>query len=142
MSFFQDDALASILDAAFGGGVSAGYPATYYVALFTTTPGTDGTGGVEASYTDYDRFAVSNDPTEFPNAVGSPPVKSNANEWDFGVAGSGPTGVVSFGFYDDPSSTSAADLVAVVDISGAPITINNGADVKVPGSGIDLSGCV
>lgn len=138
MSFLEDDKLADVLDSIFGSGT----PASFYVALFTVAPGTDGTGGTEAAYTDYDRFAVTNDSGEFPAASGSPPVKSNANDWDYGVAGSGPTDVVALGFYDDPSSVLPANLWAVVDITGAPITINNGADVKILATTLDLTGCV
>lgn len=138
MSFLTDTQLAAILDQLFG----SSDPTTFYVALFTTAPATDGTGGVEAAYTDYSRFAVTNDATEFPNASGSPPVKSNANDWDYGTAGSGPTDVVAFGFYNDPTSTSAADLIAVVAITDEPVAINNGADVKVLNGTLDLGGCV
>lgn len=142
MSFLVDDLMTSVLDQFWGDAGATSPPATYYIALFTVTPDTDGTGGTEAAYTDYARFAVTNDATEFPTASGSPPVKSNANEWDFGVAGSGPTNVVSLGFYDDPTATSAANLWAVVDLTGAPIPINNGADVKILGGSLDLTGCV
>ena len=135
--FLQDTRLAAVLDSIWGSGT----PATFYVALFTTAPGTDGTGGVEAAYTGYSRFSVTNNATEFPAAAGSPPVKSNANDWDFGVAGSGPTNVVAVGFYDDPTSTLASHLWAVVDLTGSPVTINSGADVKILASTLDLTGC-
>lgn len=138
-SFLQDDILNDVLDQIFGGGAGAGYPVTYYIALFTTTPATDGTGGVEAAYTDYARFSVTNNSTEFPNAVAG--VKTNANDWDFGTAGSGPTTIHSVGFYDDPSSVLPADLFAVVEVTGGSLVINNGADVKVPGSALDLTRC-
>lgn len=141
MSFLQDDVLSGVLDQLWSAGGGLTPPSTYYVALFTTSPDPDGTGGVEASYTDYARFAVTNDSTEFPAAAGSPPVKTNGNDWDFGVAGSGPTSVVSLGFYDDPTATGAAPLWAVVDLTGAPVTINNGADVKLLASTLDLTGC-
>lgn len=141
MSFLQDDVMDAVLDGLFGDAGSVVPPGTYYIALFTVAPDPDGTGGTEASYTDYDRFAVSNDASEFPAASGSPPIKTNANDWDFGIAGSGPTNVVAIGFYDDPSSTSAADLWAVVDLTGAPVPINNGADVKILAGALDLTGC-
>lgn len=141
MSFLQDDVMDGVLDGLFGDAGAVVPPATYYIALFTVTPDPDGTGGTEAAYTDYDRFAVTNNATEFPASSGSPPVKSNANDWDFGVAGSGPTTVVSIGFYSDPSSTSAADLWAVVDITGGSVVINNGADVKILAGSLDLTGC-
>lgn len=141
MSFLQDDVMDDVLDQIFGGGAGAGYPITYYIALFTTAPVPAGTGGVECSYTDYARFAVTNDATEFPAAALS--VKSNANMWDFGVAGSAELSgdVVAVGFYDDPTDTSAASLWVVVD-TGTALTINNGADVFVPASGLDLTNCL
>lgn len=137
--FYEDTIQAAITNEIFGDdGAVPSVPATFYVALFTTTPDTDGTGGVEAAYTDYARFAVANDLTEFSAASGSPPVVSNSNDWDFGVAGSGPTIVLSFGFYDDPT---AGNLWAVVALTGAPVTINNGADVKFLAGDVDLGGC-
>lgn len=143
MSFLQDDVLAGVLDQLWGAGPGVTPPVTYYIALFTTAPDTDGTGGTEAAYTDYARFAVTNDGTEFAASSGSPPVKTNANEWDFGVAGSGPTDVVALGFVDHPTNpVSAANLWAVVDLTSAPVTINNGADVKVLADTLDLTGCV
>ncbi len=139
MSFFQDDVMDAILDDAFG-NFSGNYPVTYYVALMTTTPDPDGTGGVEAAYTDYARFAVSNDPTEFPAAAAG--AKSNANEWDYGTAGSGPTTIVSFAFVDDPTAPiDASNLYAVVDVTGGTLIVNNGADVKFPAEGVVLTRC-
>lgn len=136
-SFLVDDVMDSVLDSIFGSGT----PTTYYVILFTTTPDTDGTGGVEASYTDYSRFAVTNNATEFPNAALG--VKTNANIWDFGVAGSGPTTIHSVGFCDDPTDPpDGSNLYAVVDVSGGSLVINNGADVKVPATALDLTRCV
>lgn len=137
--FFETDVQNSILDRYWGGGAPDA-PATWYIALFTAMPDPDGSGGTEAAYTDYARAAVTNDATEWPAAAAG--AKANANEIDYGVAGSGPTDVVGFGFYDDPTSILEANFWAAVDLTGAPVTINNGADVKFPGGAIDLSGCV
>jgi hypothetical protein len=140
-SFLQDDVMDAVLDQIWGGGAGAGYPVTYYVALMTTTPDPDGTGGVEATYTDYARFAVTNDATEFPGAVAG--VKTNANEWDFGVAGSGPTTIHSVAFLDHPTDpVSATTLWASVDVTGGSLVINNGADVKVQAGALDLTRCL
>jgi len=136
MSFLQDATMDAVLDSIFG----SGSPATFYIALFTTSPVPAGTGGVECTYTGYVRFAVTNNATEFPNAALG--AKSNANQWDFGTAGSAEgSPVVAVGFYDDPTSVLPANLIAVVDTS-SPLTINNGADVFVPASGLDLTNCV
>lgn len=143
MSFLVDDVLAGLLDQIWSGAAAPVPPGTYYIALFTTTPDTDGTGGVEASYTSYARFAVTNNATEFPASSGSPSVKSNANDWDFGVAGSGPVTIHSVGFVDHPTDpVDGTNLWAVVDVSGGSTVINNGSDVKVPAGTLDLTGCV
>ena len=138
MGFLTDDFLDLVLDALWGdpGDVVWTPPATWYIALFEVMPDTDGTGGTEASYTDYDRAAVANDLTNWPAA--SAGLKSNAGTISYGVAGSGPTNVVGFGFYDDPT---AGDLWAAVELTGAPVTINNGADVSFQPGAIDLTRC-
>jgi hypothetical protein len=140
--FYKDAHQGAITGEMFGSRASFPTPpGTYYVALFTTMPGTTGSGGVEASYTGYARFAVANSSGEFGAPAGSPPVVSNTNDWDFGIAGSGPTSVVGFGFYDDPTSTATAHFFAAVTLTGAPVTINNGADVKFLAGAVDLGGC-
>lgn len=136
--FFQTDVQDAILDRYWGGGAPDA-PVTWYIALFTTMPDADGTGGVEAAWSGYARAAVTNDATEWPAAAAG--VKSNANEIDYGTAGSGPTNVVGFGFYDDPTSVLPAHFWAAVDVTGGTVTINNGADVKFPALAIDLGGC-
>jgi hypothetical protein len=134
-SFLSDDALAVVLDALWGSGT----PATWYIALFTVAPGTDGSGGTEAAYTAYARAAVTNDATEWPAAAAR--LKSNANSIPFGVAGSGPTTIVGFGFYDDPTSSLEVHFFAYVDVTGGSVVVNNGADVSFPSGAIDLTGC-
>ena len=47
------------LDILFGRGGWSGKPTSLYMALFTTTPGDDGTGGVEVAGSGYARVAVS-----------------------------------------------------------------------------------
>lgn len=136
MSFLTDAQMDAVLDSIWG----SGSPVTWYIALFTTTPAQDGTGGVEAAWSGYARVASTNDPTNWPNAAAS--LKSNAALLDFGTAGSGPTVIHSFGFYDDPTSVLAADLWAVVDLTGAPVTVNNGAAVTFPIGSIDLTNCL
>lgn len=134
-AFFTDAQMDAILDSYWGSGT----PATWYVALFTVAPGVDGTGGTEAAYTGYSRVAVTNNATEWPAAAAG--LKSNANALAYGVAGSGPTNVVAFGFYDHPTLATAVHLFAVVAITGAPVPINNGADVTVASGAIDLTRC-
>lgn len=138
-AFLEDDTLAGVLDQLWGGGPGATPPATWYIALFEVAPDTDGSGGTEASYTDYARASSTNDGTEWPATAGR--VKSNANPIDFGVAGSGPTNIVGFGFYDDPTSVLEANFFAYVPVTSPPVTINNGADVVFQSGAIDLTGC-
>lgn len=142
MSFLQDDVMDSILDNLWGGqtyGLTP--PGTYYVCLLQVLPATDGTGAVEADYTDYARFAVTNNLTEFPAATAG--LKSNASVWDYGVAGSGPQDVVGFAFVDDPTDPiDSVNLWAVIDLTGAPVTITNGADVHFAAASIDLTNCI
>lgn len=134
-AFLADDVLESVLDSLWGSGT----PATWYIALFTVAPGTDGSGGTEAAYTAYARASSTNNATEWPAAAAR--VKSNANPIDFGVAGSGPTVIVGFGFYDDPTSVLEAHFFAYVPVTGGTVTINNGADVVFQTGSIDLTGC-
>lgn len=62
-----------ILDYLFG----SGSPATLYIGLYTDAPDADGTGGTEVTGGSYARKAVTNNDTEWPDAVGG--IKSNAN---------------------------------------------------------------
>lgn len=136
MSFLQDDVMDDVLDSIWGSGT----PTTWYVALLQVLPATDGSGAVEATYSGYARFAVTNSSGEFPAASGG--VKFNANGWDYGVAGSGPQDVVGFAFVDDPTAPIAAgNLTAVVDLTGAPVTITNGADVHFAAGTVILTRC-
>lgn len=57
-------------------------PGTLYVALFTTLPAADGTGGVEVSGGSYARLAVTNNNTNFPGASSGAKVNGTAWTWD------------------------------------------------------------
>lgn len=139
-SFLQDDVLDAVLDNIFGGATYTNAPpGTWYLALLTTLPDTDGTGGVEAAYTDYARLAVTNDLTEWPGA--SAGAKSNANLLDFGTAGSGPTVVDGVAFLDSPSASIASSLWYVGVLVGGSISIGNGADVNFQPGAIVVSHC-
>lgn len=69
-----------ILDSLFG----SGSPATLYVALYTSAPNPDGTGGTEVVGGSYARAAVTNNDTNFPDAVNGE--KSNAVAINFATA--------------------------------------------------------
>ena len=59
MASLTDDTAAAVINALFRGGTLSP-PATYYAALFTTSPGDDGTGGVEVTGTGYSRVEIAN----------------------------------------------------------------------------------
>jgi hypothetical protein len=140
MSFLQDDILDGVLDTIFGDATwPLVPPGTWYLALLTTLPDPDGTGGVEAAYTDYARLAVSNDLTEWPSAAAGE--KSNANLLDFGVAGSGPTVVVGVALLDSPSGSIASSLWYVGDLVGGSVSIANGGDANFQPGAIVISRC-
>jgi hypothetical protein len=81
----------AVLDHILGGGDFT-RDATLYAALMTVAPDDDGTGGTEASGTDYAREAVTNNSTNFPAA--SARGKANGTEIDFGVVGAGGWGTI------------------------------------------------
>lgn len=64
-----NDYKALVLDAMYGSGHTADFPNTVYLALFTTQVLDDGTG-TEVAATDYARLAITNNSTNFPDAVG------------------------------------------------------------------------
>lgn len=70
----------AILDALYG----SGSPATLYIALYTSTPGPDGTGGTEVTGGSYARKAVTNNDTNWPDAVDG--VKENGTPITFAAA--------------------------------------------------------
>lgn len=136
--FFTDDYLDNLLDYYWGGvdPIPDTPPSTWYIALFTTMPGPTGAGAVEAAFSGYARVASTNDLTEWPLAASG--LKSNGSSLDYGVAGSGPTSIVGFGFYDDPT---VGDLWFAVAVTGGTVVINNGADARFPVGAVDLSRC-
>lgn len=116
--------------------ISDSPPGTWYVGLFTTNPADDGTGGVEAAFTDYARQPVTNNLTEWPAAVAG--VKQNANSIDFGVAGSGPTNVTAIGLWD---AVTAGNLWYWNPLTGAPVTIANGGDASFDAGTVVIERC-
>lgn len=126
----------AVLDHVFGRAAFVA-PATLYLALFTTTPAEDGTGGVEvdtADWTNYARVAITNDNTKW-GRTGS--VVSNLADIDFGaavIAGANPD-IVGFALFDAATGgnqTHQGDLAA-------PKTIQNGDPVKVPAGSLTVT---
>ena len=81
----SDLAERKYLDAAYGDGRAAGWPAIVYIALWSTMPADDGTGGVEVAVGGYARVAVASTTANFPAAATLAGVtsKKNANAIQF-----------------------------------------------------------
>lgn len=91
MPGFTQLAQKATLDTEFG--------VTRYLALFTTQPNDDGTGGVEVSGTNYARVAMLS--TDWGAATsGSPATKTSTVAKSFPAAGSGWGTVQGWGFFD------------------------------------------
>lgn len=90
-----------IADSQFGAGATTYSPATWYLALSTTTPANDGSGFTEPVGGSYARVAITNNTTNFPNAtqVNGVTTKTNGVKFTF----PNPTGswgnVTHFGFF-------------------------------------------
>lgn len=100
------------------GGTSYTPPSTVYVALFTTMPDAGGSGAVEATGGSYGRVAVTNNPTNWPNA--SLRQKVNANDIEFIQATDDWGMILGAGLYDD---LSAGNLL-VFGLFDEPIDVN------------------
>lgn len=92
---------ALIADSQFGGGATSWAPATWYLALSTTTPSNDGSGFSEPVGGAYARVAITNNATNFPAAFNDGGVTKKWNGAKFTFAN--PTGswgsVTHFGFF-------------------------------------------
>lgn len=122
-----------LLDLEFGNtAFSVSPPGTWYVALFTTLPAADGSGGVEVSGNNYSRASITNTVPHFPAASGSDPAtKSNAAVITFPTP-SGSWGlVVGAGTYDAATSGNLwrrGPLTTATSVpTGASVTIEIGA---------------
>ena len=76
-------------------------PATVYIALYTVTP-TDAGGGTEVTGGSYARVAVTNNDTNWPDAVSG--AKANGTAIDFPQASGSWGTVVAFGILDAAST--------------------------------------
>lgn len=105
-----------VLDAEYGSGTTA----THYVGLYTAAPSADGTGGTEVSGGSYARAAITNNDTNWPDAVDR--VKSNAAAITFAQATADWGTVVAAGIF---RASSGGDPVHFGDLTNSR-TINNG----------------
>jgi len=121
-----DNVEAEVLDKLYG-GTDFTPPASYYIGLFTTNPGDDGTGGTEVSGSGYARVQVVNNVTNFPAASGGS--KSNGTVITFPAASGGSWGtVVGFGLFD---AASGGNLLGVGTISPG-VLISDGETRNFP----------
>lgn len=107
------------LDAAFGSGKTASFPATVYLALFLQN-------GSEVSGGSYARKAVTNNSTNFPNASGGQ--KSNGTQIDF-VAATANWGTVYTHKWMDAAS---AGNIIHSGLLQTPTAVNNGQTASFP----------
>lgn len=118
----------ALLDAVAGSGRAAGFPATYYLALFTADPGEAGVITAEVPNAGaYARLAIPNDTTNWPAAAGS--TKSNA------LAKTFPTATANWGQVTHCAlmSTAGHGTGAVVASSAVtPAPVNSGETAVFP----------
>lgn len=136
MSGLIDTRMNVLLDQYWGDQAAATPPATWYIGLFTTLPAANGVGGVEAAFTGYVRQAVANALAQWPAAAAG--VKANGSVIDYGVAGSGPTAIVGFGFWD---AVTVGNLWAFAPVTSSPVSIPNGGDASFAIGAIVIDRC-
>lgn len=107
------------------GGVTSGLSAniaTYYFALFTVAPGSDGTGGTECTGTSYARVSATNNTTNFPT-ISAGQTKASGAAITFPSPGANDWGTIkAIGIYD--ASTSGNLLFWVVIPDSTPTSGN------------------
>jgi hypothetical protein len=114
----------ALADSQFGSGT----PATWYLALSTTTPNGDGTGFTEPVGGSYARVAITNNATNFPPASTADGVtaKRNGTKFTF-VPPTGTWGIISYyGFYltssgGTPEYTFPLDTAITVKSGNTPV---------------------
>lgn len=116
MASLTDYAEQQILGAMFRGG-SLSFPGNWYVALFTTSPLDDGSGGVEVTGTGYARVEIANASANWtdPGIYGT---VSNVIAIEFPAIEAAWGEVVAAGLYD---ASTAGNLWAVGAVSPAKV---------------------
>lgn len=111
------------LDVRYGGSAAYVKPATVYIALFTAAPTVAG-GGTEVAGGSYARVAVTNDATNWPNAVAG--AKSNAVALTFAQATGAWGTVTHVGIFDALVAGNLQDFASLT----AAKTVQNGDVVQ------------
>lgn len=123
-----------ILDSFLGDNKGTLFPATLYVALFTTAPNVSGTGGVEPTGNGYARVAVANTTAKWGNAnLGS---KSNADAITFPTCTTASWGTIThWGFFDAATSGNVIYFAALT----SPLLVTVGATPYFSAGGLVIS---
>lgn len=115
-------------------GIFSTFGATLYVALFTTLPGEDETGGTEVSGGSYAREAVTD--ADFAAATDADPsVLSNSSVIDFGTTTAAWGTVVGFGIFD---ASSGGNLIWAGNLTASQ-AVGDGDDVSFAAGALDLT---
>lgn len=126
-NFFENE----ILKLSYGKTTSLTYPITPYMALFTTMPGEDGTGGVEVSGGNYARVAVGSY-FPVPNGAGS---ITNSLDIPFGTPNANWGTAVGWGIYN---SANAGQLLRI-GVLNPNVPLPAGSPVTVPAGSLSSS---
>lgn len=118
------------------GGTAYTWPTTFYLALFTTRPNPDGTGGVEVSGGSYARLAITANTTNFPTTTTE--VCANGVAQTFSPNPSAGWGAVTSVALMDSAIGGSNNFLIIGDLS-SPVTINSGATVTFYPSTLTLS---
>lgn len=133
MASLTPTAANSVLDLMFGSGRATSFPATYYLALFTTATVPTSSGGTEPSGNAYARVAVTNNDTNFPAASGG--TKANATSVIWPTA-SGSWGTVGYvGLYN---AASGGTFYGYATLS-SNVTVSGGMTVALLANGLSIS---
>jgi hypothetical protein len=105
------------------GGTSYTKPASVYLGLYTVAP-TDAGGGTEVAAASYARYTMTNNATNWPNAVSGS--KSNGVDFVFATANEQWGTIVAFGIFDAPNAGNLLywgllNTSKLVDIGDTPI---------------------
>lgn len=112
-----------IQDVRYGGSASYTKAATVYIALFTAAPSVTG-GGTEVTGGSYARVAVTNDATNWPNAVAG--LKGNAVALTFAQATASWGTVTHMAIFDAPTGGNMQEFATLA----AAKTVQNGDVVQ------------
>ncbi len=135
----HSDAILGVLK-----NTSAAGQATWYVAIIKAMPSADDmTGATECSYTSYDRASIASTGWSGPSGT-TPRTLTNTADINFPQAtgaDSGLYGIAICKHADDAGYplTTAGEVVYFGDLSGAPISIASGNQVKIAAGNLTIS---